>query len=80
MSSDQSGMYLRSVGREEVPIVIDALFRNYTANHNDHEDMGSFHRRVGADSLINFLKNDPATSAMMAKPFTTDFVIDHLPN
>jgi len=75
---DSSGenMYLRSVPREKVLVVIDVLFKDYLAHKKDTEGLGAYHRRIGADAIINFLKNNPSTADLMTKPFTTDCVIE----
>ncbi len=75
-ASDGSGIYLRSIPREKVPTVIDALFKHYKAHAKPNEDLGAFHRRVGLDKIISQLKADPATADLMLKPFPSDCVID----
>ena len=69
-------MYLRSVPRESVATVIDALFKFYKKNAKSGESLGAYHRRIGADAIIAHLKENPATASVMDKPFTTDYVID----
>lgn len=75
---DASGvnMYLRSVPRENVAKVIDVLFKFYKSNAANGENMGAFHRRIGADALIAHLKSDATTAPLMEKPFNTACVID----
>lgn len=63
----QGKVYLRSVPREEIPNVIEALFENYKANRKGDEPMGQFHRRVGLPALIEFLRQHPKTAGLMAK-------------
>jgi len=76
ISSNGEEMYLRTVIRDQVVIVIDALFKFYQANKQNGEGLGAYHRRIGADAIIAHLKENPATSALMAKPWNTDCVID----
>ncbi len=76
ITSDGKEMYLRSIPKEKVAIVIDTLFKFYLAKRKDKEGMGAFHRRIGMDAVIQNLKNNPATSELMAKPSPTDCVID----
>ncbi len=76
MSGDGSVMYLRSIPREKVPIVIDALFKFHKANHRGNEDFGAFNRRIGPDAIINHLKENPATNDLMKTTAPTDCVID----
>lgn len=76
ITSDGKQMYLRSVPREKCAVVIDTLFKYYKRSAKPNEDMGSFHRRVGADTLITYLKENPATSDLMTKPFPTDTVLE----
>ena len=76
ISRDGEKMYLRSVPREKVAVVIDALFKNYKENRQDNEGLGAYHRRTGADRIIEFLSQNPATAAIMIKPFTTDCFLE----
>jgi sulfite reductase (NADPH) hemoprotein beta-component len=76
ISSDGESMYLRSVPREKVAIVIDALFKFHKANAKSGEDMGAYHHRIGLDAIIKHLKENPATSELMQKPMPTDCVIE----
>ncbi len=76
VSGDGENMYLRSVDRDSVPVVIDALFTKFKKEANTDEDLGAFHRRIGADSIIAYLKDNPDTSALMEKPFNTSTLID----
>ncbi len=75
-SSDGNDIYLRSIPREKVPVVIDSLFKFYKASAQSGEDLGAFHRRIGHEAIIQHLKNNPATSELMNKPFSADCVID----
>ncbi|MGE0269252.1 MAG: nitrite/sulfite reductase [Candidatus Omnitrophota bacterium] len=76
ISSDGQEMHLRSVPREQVAVVIEALFQNFKKNAQTGEDLGAFHRRIGADAIITYLKENPPTAESMTKPFNTDCVID----
>ncbi|MDO8580604.1 MAG: nitrite/sulfite reductase, partial [Candidatus Omnitrophota bacterium] len=76
IASDGNAMYLRSVPREKCAIVIDTLFKFYKKNANKGESLGAYHRRIGSDALIAHLKENPATSELMTKPFPTDYVVD----
>ncbi len=58
-------MYLRSVPREGVLTVTDALFEFYTANTLPGEGMGYFHRRIGTELIIKYLKENPGTAELM---------------
>lgn len=76
ISSDGENMYLRSVDRAKVSVVIDALFKKFKAEATDQEDLGAFHRRIGADAIISYLKENADTADVMEKPFNTTTVID----
>jgi sulfite reductase beta subunit-like hemoprotein len=67
VSADGSGVYLRSIPREQVATVINVLFENYMKQREEGEELGYFHRRVGLHNVIEHLKNDPRTSPLMAK-------------
>lgn len=76
ITSNGQEMYLRSVPREKVATVIDALFKYYRENAKPGEGVGAFQRRVGADALIEHLKTNPSTSELMTKPFPTTTVLE----
>lgn len=76
IASNGEEIYLRSIPREDVIVVIDTLFKFYKANAKPAEGLGEFHRRIGADTIIAHLKANPATTALMDKPFNTDCVIE----
>ncbi len=69
-------MYLRSVPREKLAVLLDTLFRFYVANKTEGESLGYFHRRVGFQSLIDHLSRNPATADLMAQTFDTDSVLE----
>ena len=58
-------MYLRSVPRDEVAKVTDALFEFYVATRLPEEGMGYFHRRVGPAAIIRYLQSNPTTAELM---------------
>ena len=74
--SNEDVMYLRSVPRESVTVVIDTLFKFYKANAQKSESLGAYHRRIGADKIIAHLNENPATAALMGKSFPADLVIE----
>ncbi len=76
IASGGEQMYLRSVPRDQVPVVIDALFKFHKTHAKAGEGVGDFHRRIGADAIIAHLKENPATTALMEKPFNTDCVLE----
>ena len=75
ISSIDEKIYLRSVPRDKVALVIDALFKFYRQNRQSHEGLGAYHRRIGADAIITCLKENPMTAALMEKPFPADCVM-----
>jgi len=76
ISGDGQAMYMRSIPREKVPLVLDTLFKFHQAQKNGDESLGHFHRRIGMEAIIRHLKENPATSELMEKPFPTDCVIE----
>ena len=68
LSEDKSVMYMKSIPREQVASVIDALFKHYEEKREDGESMGYFHRRIGMEKIIAFLKTNPETAQLMEKP------------
>ncbi|MCH7505572.1 hypothetical protein IID04_08085 [PVC group bacterium] len=60
-------MYLRSVPREKVAVVLDVLFRFFRENKKGDEDLGYFHRRVGLSAIIKHLQNQNSLSDLMTK-------------
>lgn len=75
-ASADSMQYLRSVPREKVAVVIDALFRDYKTNAKNGEGLGAYLRRIGPDAVIEYLKNNPATTELMTKPMDTSYILD----
>ncbi len=67
-SEDGTLTYLHSVPRDKVAVVIDALFRYYQENKAEGESMGYFHRRVETYSILQFLREDPATAELIKSP------------
>ncbi|OGX33195.1 MAG: hypothetical protein A2787_02560 [Omnitrophica WOR_2 bacterium RIFCSPHIGHO2_01_FULL_48_9] len=76
ISKDGNEIYLRSVPREKVAVVIDVLFKFYKTTANPNESMGLFHNRIGMEAIIAHLKGNPTTAELMQKPFPTDCVIE----
>jgi sulfite reductase beta subunit-like hemoprotein len=76
VAPDGNGIYLRSVPRERVAQVIDVLLKNWKANAKPQESVGYFHRRLGMEAIINYLKENPVTTDLMVKTFPADCVID----
>ncbi len=76
ISGDGEKMYLRSVPREKLTVVIDTLFKHYETNKQNGEGLGAFHRRLGSDTLIATLQQNPATADLMLKPSPTDCVVE----
>lgn len=76
MNADGEALYLRSVAREKVAVVIDALFKFYKANAKPGEGLGAYHRRMGDAAIIKFLQENPATQELLGKPFPADYVIE----
>jgi len=76
ISQDGASMYLRSIPREKVAVVLDALFKFHKTHVKTGEDLGSYHRRIGFDAIIQHLKENPATTDLMATTASTDCVID----
>ena len=56
--------------------VIEALFKKYAAEKNENEGLGAFHRRLGADTIINYLKANSLTASLMEKTFPTNTILD----
>ncbi|MGH9925271.1 MAG: hypothetical protein ACRD5B_07810, partial [Nitrososphaeraceae archaeon] len=56
----------------DVATVTDALFEFYASNRLPEEakpgGMGYFFRRVGVKSIIDWLKSDPRTTGLIARP------------
>ena len=67
-------MYLRSVPREKVAIVLDVLFRFFRENKKGDEDLGYFHRRVGLSAIIKHLQNQNSLSDLMTKTTKPDLI------
>ena len=68
-------MYLRQVPRKEVATVTAALFDFYRANRRSAEEsMGLFHRRVGAKTIIESLKSNPATAPQMERTWDAPYL------
>lgn len=75
LSEDGERIYMRTIPRDRVSGVIDTLFRFYTANKHDGEELGYFHHRVGLAAIIHHLKENKTTADLMSKDFTAENVL-----
>lgn len=67
---DGGEKYLRLIPKELIPEVISALVENYIANKNkDESNIALFHQRIGMKGIINFLKCNQKTAALMEKSY-----------
>lgn len=73
---DEDKWYLRQTPRTAVAPLIATLFDHYKANAKNGEDMGTFHRRVGVRSIVQHLKAEPRTAAVMTKTLPAPFQLD----
>jgi len=76
LSADGSSIYLKSIPRERVAKVLDALFKFWKAKAEPGEGLGYFNRRIGMEGIINHFKENPVTVDLMAKALPADCVID----
>lgn len=64
-------IYLKTVARNDVAVVTDALFEFYVSQRLDDEkqsgSMGYFFQRVGLKAIIEWLKSRPETTSLMKK-------------
>ena len=68
-------MYLRQVPRKQVATVTAALFDFYKAHRRSaDQSMGSFHRRVGAKTIIEYLKSNPTTAPQMERTWDAPYL------
>jgi sulfite reductase beta subunit-like hemoprotein len=69
---DTREIYLKTVPRNQVAIVTDALFEFYFSSRKSDEEldgsMGYFFRRIGPRAIIEWLKKNPNTAQLMTKP------------
>jgi sulfite reductase beta subunit-like hemoprotein len=72
LSEDGERVYMRTIPRDRVALVIDTLFKFYTANKQDGEELGYFHHRVGLPAVLNHLKENDATADLMSKDFSAE--------
>lgn len=75
MSGDGEKMYLRSIPREKVAIVLNTLFKFYKVHAKTNEDLGAYQRRIGSDAIIQHLQENPATSELMKTTSPTEYVM-----
>ncbi|MGH2638139.1 MAG: hypothetical protein ACRDF4_02470, partial [Rhabdochlamydiaceae bacterium] len=70
---DNQQVYLKTVPRKDVATVTDALFEFYVSDRlpggkeAEPGGMGYFIRRIGAKSVIEHLKKNPKTAALMIR-------------
>ena len=64
--------YLRNVPKDKLPQLLSVLFRHYELQREAGEDMGAFHRRLGHEGIIQFLRHHPDTAELMLKTFPLD--------
>lgn len=57
--------YLGRVHRDDVPTVLNALLQLHANDKLPDETVGAFHRRIGLDRIIEHLKTNLATEALM---------------
>lgn len=69
-------IYLASVPRERVGQVIDILFKIYRAECKGGEDLGRFHRRLGASGILERLHRFNEIADLLEKPFHSDWVLE----
>jgi sulfite reductase (NADPH) hemoprotein beta-component len=69
-------MYLRSIPRDKVTVVLDTLFKFYSGNKKGDETLGYFHRRIGLQEIIDHLTSNPATADIMKQTFGIDDVLE----
>ena len=83
LDPESQEIYLKTVPRKDVPIVTDALFEFYTFNCTAEErkggSMGYFFRRIGPLAIIAWLKNNPKTSALMARTIKNPLALEKDP-
>ncbi len=72
VSDKENRMYLRSLNKDDVPILIDTLFRFYKKNKTEGEEFGYFNLRVGMEAIIEHLKSCPETKYLMEKSDPTE--------
>ncbi len=61
-------IYLKSVPREKVPVIIDLLFQWHREAGEADEHFGYFIRRQGLAGVVTFLKGQDEVSDLLAKP------------
>ncbi|MEI7998915.1 MAG: nitrite/sulfite reductase [Candidatus Omnitrophota bacterium] len=76
LSSDGQHIYMRSIPRENVALVIDILLKHWKTNAQPGESLGYFNRRIGMEAIITLFKNNPATSELLSKPSPADCIVD----
>lgn len=73
--SDGTLWYLRQVPRQDVADITATLFDYYHEHRSSpHEDMGTFHRRVGMTAIIDHFKQHPTIAPLMEKTKEAPYV------
>ena len=67
-------LYMRMVPQDKLADVTAVLFDFYKSNVNPDETMGYFHRRIGMETIINHLMQNPKTASFMQKTHSSDVV------
>lgn len=75
ISPDGEKIYLRTVPREKVADVVEALFLYHQEQAQPNEDVGAFLRRQGPAAIIERLTSHPATAPLMSRTAPADGVM-----
>lgn len=75
-SEDRTQMFMRSIPREQVADVIQALIELHKSQGKDNEEMGYTIRRIGEQGIINYLSEHALTKEIMAVPYKTKAVLE----
>ncbi|CAM2007758.1 hypothetical protein [Acanthopleuribacter pedis] len=65
---DNDLVYLKSVPRDQVAVLINVLYSWHRAEGEDGETFGYFIRRKGLSAVVAYLKEREETAALLAKP------------
>jgi sulfite reductase (NADPH) hemoprotein beta-component len=60
-------VFLKSVPRDQVPVVIDLLLKHWQSAADEGETFGYFMRRLGADGVLDYLGSQDATAPLLEK-------------
>ncbi|MFA6600574.1 MAG: nitrite/sulfite reductase [Candidatus Omnitrophota bacterium] len=69
-------MYLRSIPREKIPVLLRVLFDYYMKSRKAGETLGYFHRRIGIEAIITMLSAHEETGELMKQTFSTDDILE----